>query len=386
MVQRPTRARRPANRRALILAAATNLFAEHGFEHVSIGQVAEAVEVGPSALYRHVSGKEQLLADVIADVADRFIELLTSQADSPDLLLAVATFALDHRTIGVLWQREARHLPPESHDEARARMREAQARFGDALTAVYPALRPVNADAVSAAVLAVVLSPSFHRVQLPRPAYDVLVADLAERVVKADLPGPDAPRRPAERSGLTRASKREQVLRAALRLFAERSYASVSMEDVAASVGMAASSLYNHFPSKLDMLSSGVHRANGYVQLSLDDTLAAAQDPKTALRGLVASYTRYALAHPDLVDVLISEVRNLPSEEASVLIQAQRDFVDEWVHLHRQLHPELQPAASRIVVLAALTVSNDLARTPGVSSRASAEAIISALARQVLNV
>jgi len=77
VVQRPTRGTRPANRRGLILAAVTELFAERGYEHDSTGDVAEAVAVGPSALYRHVSGKEQLLADVIADVADRFIELLT---------------------------------------------------------------------------------------------------------------------------------------------------------------------------------------------------------------------------------------------------------------------------------------------------------------------
>lgn len=386
VVDRPARGTRPANRRELILAAATHLFASRGYEHVSIGDVAEAVAVGPSALYRHFAGKEQLLAQVISDIADRFAAELEAPADPAQLLPAAATFALDNRTAGVLWEREARHLPTETQAAVRARIRHARHRFTLAVRAARPALSAHDADLVAAAVFAVLLSPSFHRLDLPRPGYDALLTQLAHQVLVAEVPPAPEAAAPATPQGLPRAAKREQLLDAAIRLFARRTYARVSMEDVAASVGMAASSVYNHFPSKLHMLVTALDRANGYLQLTMAETLAVATDPATALPGLLASYARFAVAHPHLVDMLIAEVRNLPRDQAAALLQAQREYVDEWVHLLRHIHAGLDNTAARVLVLAALMVINDLARTPAIRARPAADLTLAALGRHVLTV
>lgn len=380
----PARGTRPANRRELILAAATDLFASRGYEHVSIGDVAEAVAVGPSALYRHFAGKEQLLGQVISDVADRFTAQLESPADLADLLPAAATFALDNRTTGVLWEREARHLPTETQATVRVRIRRARHQFSSAVRAVRPALPAHDADLVAAAVLAVLLSPSFHRVDLPRPGYDALLTQLANRVLMAGIPPAPEAAALAKPKGLPRAAKREQLLDAAIRLFAQRTYARVSMDDVAASVGMAASSVYNHFPGKLHMLVTSLHRATGYLQLTMDETLATATDPCTALQRLVASYARFAVAHPHLVDMLITEARNLPRDQAAAMLQAQREYVDEWVHLLRHVHADLDATPARVMVLAALMVINDLARTPAFRCRPAADVTLTSLGRHVL--
>ncbi|MGW0330850.1 TetR/AcrR family transcriptional regulator [Streptomyces sp. NPDC003011] len=52
----------PRTRRAEILAAAIPLFARDGFANVTNGQIAEAVGLTPSALYRHYPGKIDILA------------------------------------------------------------------------------------------------------------------------------------------------------------------------------------------------------------------------------------------------------------------------------------------------------------------------------------
>lgn len=52
----------PRTRRAEILAAAVPLFARDGFAIVTNGQIAEAVGLTPSALYRHYPGKIDILA------------------------------------------------------------------------------------------------------------------------------------------------------------------------------------------------------------------------------------------------------------------------------------------------------------------------------------
>lgn len=52
----------PRTRRAEILAASVPLFARDGFASVTNGQIAEAVGLTPSALYRHYPGKIDILA------------------------------------------------------------------------------------------------------------------------------------------------------------------------------------------------------------------------------------------------------------------------------------------------------------------------------------
>ena len=51
----------PRTRRAEILAAAIPLFARDGFANVTNGQIAQAVGLAPSALYRHYPGKVDIL-------------------------------------------------------------------------------------------------------------------------------------------------------------------------------------------------------------------------------------------------------------------------------------------------------------------------------------
>ncbi|MEU5754737.1 TetR/AcrR family transcriptional regulator [Streptomyces sp. NPDC047853] len=59
----------PRTRRAEILAAAIPLFARDGFANVTNGQIAEAVGLTPSALYRHYPGKVDILAEACLQAA-----------------------------------------------------------------------------------------------------------------------------------------------------------------------------------------------------------------------------------------------------------------------------------------------------------------------------
>jgi AcrR family transcriptional regulator len=52
----------PTGRRAEILDAAVPLFAQHGFHQVGIGQIADAVGLVPSGIYRHYPSKADILA------------------------------------------------------------------------------------------------------------------------------------------------------------------------------------------------------------------------------------------------------------------------------------------------------------------------------------
>jgi AcrR family transcriptional regulator len=382
---RPARGTRPANRRELIVEAATELFRSRGYEHVAMGDIADAVAVGSSALYRHFPGKLQLLVEVVR----AGIEPMGQMVDELDLtdpvtaLPALARISLDHRDVGVLFQREVRHLAGPERKALTAEVSAVGRRLAERVAAVRPELTVPDCDLLAWSMLAVVLSPSYHQLELPRAEYEQLLARLAGSVLDARLTSPLVPG--AEpRAGLLPRSRREVVLAEAVRLFAERRYASVSLEDVAAAVGIAGPSIYNHVPSKIDLLLTPFQRGTTYLMVQLTEVLADSADPATALRGLVGAYVHFAFHHHDLVELLISEVRNLPADEQRPALAVQREYIDEWVHLVTQVHPELDATAARIQVQAALSLVNDAARTRHIRTAVGATDAVAELCEQLL--
>lgn len=67
------RERAKADRRASLLAAAARLFAERGFDGVTLGDIGEAAGVSGPAVYRHVSSKQGLLGAILVDVSERLL-------------------------------------------------------------------------------------------------------------------------------------------------------------------------------------------------------------------------------------------------------------------------------------------------------------------------
>lgn len=380
-VARPERGTRPANRRALIVAAATELFCTRGYEHVSMGDIADAVAVGASALYRHFSSKHELLEEVVFNGLDSVTAVVGAMefGDVDQSLLDVAELAVTSRHIGVLVEREARHLSGGAQTRLREASHNVARRLSDFLETVRPDLADDIRDLFAWTILGVVVSPSFYLSELPAKEQALLLAELAGRVLTAPAPvGFAIGRRRRRPTGILPHSRREALLQHAIRLFAERRYASVGIEDVAASLGIAGPSVYNHFASKADLLATALSRGAGYLYMQASDVLAASNTPAEALRSLVGSYAEFAVRHPALVDLLMTEVRNLPEPHRDAALAAQRDYVEEWVHLLRQVMPEDTESIARLQVQAVLTLINYVGRVRHLqSATGTAEAVSS---------
>ena len=385
-VMPPARRTRPANRRELILAAATELFAVRGYEYVGMSEIAEEVAVQPSALYRHFTGKERLLTEILREgAAGLLAAAAAADPGAPDGLDGLAGFVIDNRHVVALVGREAPHLG----EAARAELRSELAQAGELLAAKVGARRPelgaAACEFVAWSALAVLQSPSFHRAELPRAEACAEIARLAGRVIAARLPSEFTGER-LERghTGLLPHSRREALLAQAIALFAEHTYASVSIEDVAASLGIAGPSVYNHFRSKSEILVTALGRGSACQSMQVADTLAQALGPGAALHTLIGSYASFAAAHPALIDLMISEVRSLPEHDREVALTAQRDYVAELAHLLCQVDQERSPATARVQVQAALMIANDVARTPRLRDRAGSAQAVAALCEQLL--
>jgi AcrR family transcriptional regulator len=100
---------RPEVRRERLVEAATQVFAERGYEGARVEQIADAADVSPGLLYRHFEGKQELYTEIL-QLANRQLMAHLAEAAAPKLptvervragLDAFFTFVENHRQ---LWQ------------------------------------------------------------------------------------------------------------------------------------------------------------------------------------------------------------------------------------------------------------------------------------------
>jgi AcrR family transcriptional regulator len=94
----------------------------------------------------------------------------------------------------------------------------------------------------------------------------------------------------SQRSRLSRADRMEQTLTAARSLFAERGFAAVTMDEVAAAVGVTKPLLYNYFGNKEQLYIACMERAGDTLTATVAEAVAAAADPGEALSAGVRSF------------------------------------------------------------------------------------------------
>jgi AcrR family transcriptional regulator len=361
----PPRGTRPRNRRELILQAASRLFYEHGYAQVSIGDIADAVNVAPSALYRHFSGKSGLLYEVVAEVAAVFREALekTVDADLADTVQLLVSTALDHRQVGVLWQRESRNLQAADRRALGHELTSSVRQLGDKLHRARPTLRADQAELLAASAIGSMLSISFHRLDLPRDEFRSLLAEVAGRILRFEPTiSNEAPTGPATSD--VSLPRREELLSSAMRLFANNGFTAVSIDDIGAAAGIAGPSVYKHFASKQDLLMAALDRARSQLVVSVTAAQTSTDDNEMRLRNITNVYVRMGLDHSDEIAAMITESRHLKPEDMLASRRAQRAFVDDWAEQLRKVRPTETPVSARIKVQAAQMVANDLGRTP----------------------
>jgi AcrR family transcriptional regulator len=86
------RERKKAATRKAISDAATLLFVEHGFDHVSTKQVADAADVSPTTVFAHFPTKEMLVFDEDEENRDGLVAAIRERAPGTSSLAALHQF------------------------------------------------------------------------------------------------------------------------------------------------------------------------------------------------------------------------------------------------------------------------------------------------------
>lgn len=98
-----------------ILEAAAELFYERGFHAVGVDEIGARAGVTGPAIYRHFSGKDEILATLFNEALDQLLVRTEAAEGEPwaelELLIrAQTTFALNHRHVISIYTREGRAL------------------------------------------------------------------------------------------------------------------------------------------------------------------------------------------------------------------------------------------------------------------------------------
>src|SRR6201988_5481532 len=164
----------------------------------------------------------------------------------------------------------------------------------------------------------------------------------------------DAPNR---RSQL-KSDRRLQLLSAAERLFAERGFLAVRLEDIGAAAGVSGPAIYRHFPNKESLL---VELLVGISTRLLDGARGVRSrqtDAAAALNGLIDFHLDFALGEPDLIRIQDRDLAHLPTAAQRQVRRAQRQYVEVWVGVLRELERALAEADARLMAHAVFGLLN----------------------------
>ncbi|SDG45790.1 SACE_7040 family transcriptional regulator [Klenkia brasiliensis] len=178
-----------------------------------------------------------------------------------------------------------------------------------------------------------------------------------------------------------RPSRREQILQAAARLFAERGSRSVGVDDVGAAVGVTGPAIYRHFASKDAMLAEMLLRISERLLAGADQVVAdAGEDPAAQLAALVAFQVDFALDNPALITVQDRDLGALSDDDARQVRRLQRRYVERWVAVLAALHPQASTADCRARAHALFGLINSTPHSAGRLSRSAMAALLTAMA------
>ena len=158
---------------------------------------------------------------------------------------------------------------------------------------------------------------------------------------------------PAARAG----HRRDQILTEARRLFRQRGFHGVGIDEIGTAVGITGPGIYRHFASKEDLLTSAL--LEGAEQLWTERRHA--DDDEADLDALVHDHAAWAVENVDVIDLWNREARSLPGPARLQQRRIQRRYVEAWVDALLLERPGMPEGQARAMVHAAIGLIHSVA-------------------------
>lgn len=137
-----------------------------------------------------------------------------------------------------------------------------------------------------------------------------------------------------------REERRQAIIEAAARLFAELGYTACEMERVATELGIAKGTLYLYFSSKEQLFYACVDAGMRQMQATVAQAADEAGDAIQRIARGIRAYLKFFEDHPEHVELLIQERANFKSRPRPTYFEYRDANRQKWRHVHEELIAE----------------------------------------------
>jgi AcrR family transcriptional regulator len=133
------------------------------------------------------------------------------------------------------------------------------------------------------------------------------------------------------------ASRQEEILAAAAKLFARHGYADTDTQLLADELGVGKGTLYRYFPSKQELFLAAVDRAMHHLRRQIDANIEGIDDPLDRIAEAVRAYLAFFADHPEYVELLIQERAQFKDRKKPTYFVHREANIERWRALYRDL-------------------------------------------------
>ncbi len=136
--------------------------------------------------------------------------------------------------------------------------------------------------------------------------------------------------------------RRAELLDAAARLFAERSYAKTDTQALADDLGVGKGTIYRYFPTKEALFLAAVDRAMRRLSAQVQGDVAPLTDPLDRITQGIRSYLRFFDENPNFVELLIQERAEFRDRKKPTYFQHRDKNLGPWKEIFERMVVEGQ--------------------------------------------
>src|SRR5882757_3146621 len=150
--------------------------------------------------------------------------------------------------------------------------------------------------------------------------------------------------------------RREEILQAAQKLFADKGFRETNLNDVATQLGFRRQAVYHYFRSKEENLYELIDRAGQAIATSAQPTLDSDMPPADKLAELVRNHVRQLLNNIDIFRIQFSELFKRSGDRADGLRRDMSAYVHDIANVIKEGQKagtfiDMPPTAQTLLIL-----------------------------------
>ena len=131
----------------------------------------------------------------------------------------------------------------------------------------------------------------------------------------------------AIRNELLVEQRREEIIRAASKVFAEKGYHQATIKDICKVSGLGPGTIYNYVKKKEDILYLIYNKLTGMLTNSLIETIKSKSDPLQQLKEALTKTIEIVWDYQDLILFMYQETAALDKESMYITLRRESDYV-----------------------------------------------------------